>query len=99
MEEAEWLKKIKVVYYKYLWWPWQIILVLFAVFFLYIGIQLLIHAYRLKDPFDFIMCFFSSNLIIMISVVLMIGFGYRMIRVYRIVQGKPDKSFTDINNP
>ncbi|MGM0451559.1 MAG: hypothetical protein ACQERN_00135 [Thermodesulfobacteriota bacterium] len=97
MEEPELFRKIKMIYYRYLWWPWQIILVLFAFFFLYVGIELVIHAYRLNDPFDFIMCFFASNLIILISLVLVIGFVYRMVGVYRIVRGKSDRSPTDIN--
>jgi len=55
-------------------------------FFIIFGIQLLIAAYRLKDPFYFIMTFFSSNLIILISATLLIGFVYRMVRMYKKIR-------------
>ena len=61
------------------WWIRQIILVLVSCFFLIFGIQLLISAYGLNNPFWFIMTFFSSNLIILISAALLIGFIYRMV--------------------
>ena len=59
------------------------VLVLVGAFFLYFGIHLLISSYRLKDPYMFIMTFFSSNFIILISATLIIGFSYRMYAVYR----------------
>ena len=65
------------------WWIRQIVLTLMGCFFIIFGIQLLIAAYQLKDPFYFIMTFFSSNLIILISVTLLIGFVYRMVRMYK----------------
>ncbi|MBW2609610.1 MAG: hypothetical protein JRC68_04605 [Deltaproteobacteria bacterium] len=65
------------------WWIRQIILILVGCFFLLFGIQLLISAYRLKNPFWFIMTFFSSNLIILISGALLAGFIYRIIAVHR----------------
>ena len=65
------------------WWARQIVLMLAACFFLFFGIQLLVAAYRLKDPFHFVMTFFSSNLIILISLTLMIGFVVRMVSICR----------------
>ena len=65
------------------WWIRQIVLILLSAFFLFFGIQLLISAYKLKDPYVFIMTFFASNFIILISAALIIGFAYRMIAVYR----------------
>lgn len=47
-------------------------------FFLIFGIQLLISAYQLKNPFWFVMTFFASNLIILISAALLVGFIVRM---------------------
>jgi hypothetical protein len=61
------------------WWIRQGILALAGCFFLFFGIHLLIVAYHLKDPFHFIMTFFSSNLIILISGALLAGFIYRMV--------------------
>jgi hypothetical protein len=66
------------------WWIRQIVLILVGAFFLYYGIRLLISAYELNDPFTFLMTFFASNFIILISGTLIIGFVYRMITVYRL---------------
>jgi hypothetical protein len=65
------------------WWLRQIVLISAGAFFLYFGIRLLISAYELNDPFTFLMTFFASNFIILISGTLIAGFAYRMIRVYR----------------
>jgi hypothetical protein len=66
------------------WWVRQALLTLAACFFLVFGIHVLISAYTLKDPYSFIMTFFASNLIILISATLLLGFVLRMIRVYRL---------------
>ena len=65
------------------WWLRQVVLILVGAFFLYYGFQLLISSYGLSDPYTFIMTFFASNFIILISATLIIGFAYRMVRVYR----------------
>ena len=65
------------------WWIRQVILILIGAFFLFFGVQLLISAYKLKDPYSFIMTFFASNFIILISAALIIGFAYRMVTAYR----------------
>mgnify|MGYP005843945773 CR=1 FL=1 len=44
-----------------------------TLFFLFFGIYLLILSYHLTDPFSFIMTFFASNLVILISAVLLLG--------------------------
>jgi len=73
------------------WWVRHVVLVLAGAFFLYYGIELLIFAYQLKEPHTFLMTFFASNLIILISAALIVGFAYRMVRVYRQLK-KPDGS-------
>ncbi len=65
------------------WWIRQIVLILLGSFFLYYGIELLISSYGLNDPYTFLMTFFASNFIILISAALVIGFAYRMVAVYR----------------
>ena len=80
--------KLKEIYFNYLWWIWQSVLIFVTLFFLVLGIEILIKSYKLNDPFYFIMIFFSSNLIILISAVLMAGFIYRMISVYRLINKK-----------
>lgn len=79
---------LKNIYFNYFWWIWQTILVLVCGFFLVLGIQILIQSYQLDNPFYFMMIFFSSNLIILISIVLLAGLVWRMIGVYRLVYGK-----------
>ena len=64
----------------------QILLVAIGTFFLLFGIYLLIAAYHLKNPYSFIMTFFASNLIILISAVLVMGFILRMIKVFKLYQ-------------
>jgi hypothetical protein len=61
------------------WWMRQIVLILVGCFFLMFGIQLLVAAYRLPDPIWFILTFFASNFVILISATLLAGFVYRVV--------------------
>ncbi|MBW2028752.1 MAG: hypothetical protein JRH06_09120 [Deltaproteobacteria bacterium] len=65
------------------WWVRQIILALLACFFLVFGIHVLIASYGLDNPFWFVMTFFSSNLIILISGALLAGFVSRMVAKWK----------------
>ncbi len=78
----------------YFWWIRQVVLSLAGCLFLFFGIQLLIGAYRLKDPSWFIMLFFSSNLIILISATILVGLIYRMI-TFRRKHEDDDKQLAD----
>jgi hypothetical protein len=78
----------------YFWWIRQVVLSLASCLFLFFGIQLLIGAYRLKDPSWFIMLFFSSNLIILISATILVGIIYRMI-TFRRKHEEDDKQLAD----
>ncbi|MBW1902101.1 MAG: hypothetical protein JRJ20_10750 [Deltaproteobacteria bacterium] len=69
--------------YDIFWWIRQVLLVLVGCFFLAFGVHVLIMAYQLKDPFNFIMTFFASNLIILISATLVLGFIIRMVKAYK----------------
>lgn len=62
------------------WWVSQLLLTAIAGFFLFFGISLLAAAYRLGDPYSFIMTFFAASLIILISLTMVIGFILRMWR-------------------
>lgn len=72
--------------YGFFWWLRQIALVLAGCFFLVFGIHVLVASYSLNDPYSFIMAFFASNLIILISATLILGFVIRMIRVGRVTK-------------
>jgi len=53
-----------------------------SIFFLIVGVDLLISAYRLDDPFTFVLTFFAANLMILISAALGLGFAIRLKRSF-----------------
>lgn len=57
-----------------LWWTGKCIQGILAVFFLIFGIQLCRASYELTNPFYFLITFFASNLIILISGAILAGF-------------------------
>ena len=59
-------------------WIKHIVLILVSLFFLIFGVQVLISAYQMKDPFTFIMTFFASNFIILISGTFIVVFLFRL---------------------
>jgi hypothetical protein len=68
-------------------------LVILSAFFLVFGVHILVASYRLKDPFSFLMTFFASNLIILISGVGVAGFVIRLVQRHRS-KGKERKATT-----
>ena len=76
------------------WWIRQIILILIAGFYLIFGIQLLISAYQLGEPATFILTFYASNFMILISAALLVGFIYRLVTTYRRAKKAPPQSLT-----
>ena len=71
-----------------IWLVKQIVLVILGGFYLYFGIHLLISSYQMNNPLAFMLTFFASNLIILISAALLVGFIYRIIVVYRHLKRK-----------
>jgi hypothetical protein len=65
------------------WWVRQFILILVGGFYLFFGIQLLVSAYQLDNPFTFILTFFASNFIILFSAALLVGFIWRVVVKFR----------------
>jgi nitrogen fixation/metabolism regulation signal transduction histidine kinase len=61
----------------------HLVLALIAVFFILFGINLLYMAYQILDPFSFIMTFFASNLIILISAALLLGFILKIVEILK----------------
>ena len=51
------------------WWGKNILIALFAFFFLVFGIETLIGSFHLKNPLEFIMYFFSSSFMVLVSLV------------------------------
>lgn len=71
------------------------LLIIVSIFFVVLGIELLISAYRLTDPFSFILMFFASNLMILISAALCLGFVLRLKRSFGTAP--PKKGVSDKN--
>jgi len=68
-------------------WLSRLLLLSLAAFFLALGISVLKGAYRLETPFEFLAVFFASNLIILISATLGLGFIISMYRRVRPGRG------------
>ena len=71
-----------------IWWAKQILLIALGSFYLYFGVHLLIASYQLNNPFIFLLTFFASNFIILISAALLIGFIYRILTAYRYIKNR-----------
>jgi uncharacterized membrane protein YjgN (DUF898 family) len=70
------------------WWIRNTVIALGSAFFLVFGIETLLGAYRLRDAHLFIVYFFSSNFIILISLV---GLLYPILQIrayFRAGKGK-----------
>jgi hypothetical protein len=72
------------------WWVRQVILIFVGCFFIAFGILLLVSAYKMNDPYSFIMAFFSANLMILISATLVLGFVLRMVKAYKLSKKNED---------
>jgi hypothetical protein len=62
------------------WWGKMMLMTLISLFFFILGIDSLISSYRSTSPHVFVMGFFSSNLMILISAV---GLMYPAVNIYR----------------
>ena len=65
------------------------LLILLGIIFTLFGVYLLVVAYESRDPFSFIISFFASNLVILISLVLTLGFVLRLVRHLRAGEDIP----------
>jgi hypothetical protein len=72
---------------KLLWWTACAASAILSIFFLFVGISLCIASYNLNHPHQFILTFFASNLIILISVVVIIAVIIKVIS--RVRHGEP----------
>ena len=62
-----------------IFWIKQIFIALCSLLFLTFGVYLFLAAYGMKNPLEFIMTFFGSNLIILISLV---GLIYPAVKIF-----------------
>jgi hypothetical protein len=81
-----------------IWWAGQSLMGLFFLGFLFLGIDLCRASFHLKEPYQFILTFFASNLIILVSAALLAGL---IVRIIGRVRGRhqtpphPDPSDTE----
>jgi len=64
----------------FFWWGKVILIGIISLFFLLFGIDTLVSSYQSTSPHIFVMSFFASNLMILISAV---GIMYPAVRIYR----------------
>jgi len=77
------------------WWTFRLIVITICLFFIFFGVNLLIGAYGLNVPHYFVLTFFASNLIILISGAIMVGFG---IQILQRLRGRADKKDLETNS-
>ncbi len=71
----------------FFWWVAQIAIGSLSVFFLLVGINVLVGSYGLENPLEFIMYFFSSSMLILVSATFLI---FPVVRIYgRFVKKRP----------
>ena len=75
---------------KVLWWTLSSASAVLSIFFLFLGIHLCWASFHLGHPHLFILTFFASNLIILISVVILAGVIVRIIGRLRHAQSPAD---------
>ncbi|MBN2397632.1 MAG: hypothetical protein JXI32_04570 [Deltaproteobacteria bacterium] len=67
------------------WWVSKVFIGMVSLFFFVRGINVLISSYTLTNPLEFIMYFFSSSMLILVSLV---GIIYSVFRVLRRIKGE-----------
>lgn len=60
-------------------WIKNILVLVLSVFFLLIGINTMMGSYRINNPMEFVMYFFSASLLILVCLVGIIYFFFRLI--------------------
>ena len=83
---------------KYSWWIIQIGMIVLSLFFTIFGIDLLISAYLINNPYTFIMLFFSASFIILISLTLFTGFIIKIVRMYKYLKTNTENSDQTVSN-
>jgi heme/copper-type cytochrome/quinol oxidase subunit 2 len=58
-------------------WIKNVLILILSLFFLIIGINTLLGSYRLNNPIEFVMYFFSASLLILVCVVGLIYFFFQ----------------------
>lgn len=73
-----------------LWWGKMILIAVFSLFFLIFGIENLVGAFHLKNPLEFIIYFFSANLMILVSIVGVLYPAFQIHTYLSLEKNRPD---------
>jgi len=68
-----------------IWWALNLFIGMVSLFFLARGINVLVYSYTLNNPLEFIMYFFSSSMLILVSAV---GVIYCAFKIFRRIKGE-----------
>lgn len=68
-----------------LWWAMKFFIGIISLFFLVRGIDVLISSYTLTNPLEFLMYFFSSSMLILVSAV---GVIYCVFKIFGRIKGE-----------
>jgi len=80
------VKKVELFYMDaFFWWISKIVIGIVSLFFVIRGIDVLVHSYSLNNPAEFLMYFFSSSMLILVSAV---GVIYSAVRIFRRIRGE-----------
>lgn len=69
----------------FFWWTSKLVIGMASLFFFARGIDVLVFSYTLNNPLEFLMYFFSSSMLILVSAVGVIYCGFR---VFRRIKGE-----------
>ena len=67
------------------WWALKLFIGMVSLFFFVWGIDVLVFSYTLNNPLEFLMYFFSSSMLILVSAV---GIIYCAFKVLRKIKGE-----------
>lgn len=68
----------------FIWWISKILIGIVSLFLFTKGITVLVGSYTLNNPAEFLMYFFSSSMLILVSAV---GIIYSAVRIFRKIRG------------
>ena len=73
-----------VIMNSFIWWISKILIGIVSLFLFTKGITVLVGSYTLNNPAEFLMYFFSSSMLILVSAV---GIIYSAVRIFRKIRG------------
>jgi len=78
------IKNVELFYMNaFFWWISKLFIGIVSLFFFIRGLEVLIGSYSLNNPAEFIMYFFSSSMLILVSAV---GIIYSAVRIFKRIR-------------